>query len=233
MKSNTAPLSPRIKQAASCLAIAGMLAVSATAQVQTDNFDNNPTLTGWATSVSANYPASLTFVPDAFGGKALRLFATNSAFASTPDLQNTARAILWMTNRYYTNNFYIAVDLVDWNSSPDRTTNDSVIGLVAHATNVVRDPSVPVGRPDGVILASATKPMAATLPTMAPADSSRCMPFPTVEHPGRSVGEPKGITPSIPVTNTGWCSRVPTSLIRTVLPPPTSFITDESTTLKI
>ncbi|MSU58910.1 MAG: hypothetical protein EXS35_12215 [Pedosphaera sp.] len=134
------------------LAVAGF-ALTQTAPAQTDNF-NSGTLTGWQTSVSSNYPGSITFVPDAFGGSAVRLKATTSAVTNTPALQNTARVMLLNTNQYYTNNFYIAVDLVDWNSSPDRSTNDSVIGLIAHATNVVLDANVPVGRPDGVIFAS-------------------------------------------------------------------------------
>jgi len=130
------------------------LTVSAPAQnpLQTDNFDTGA-LTGWATSVCSNYPADLTFVTDVFGGKALRIAATNSALTDAA-LQNTSRAMIWMTNQFYTNNFYIAVDLVDWNPSSNTSTNEAVIGLIAHATNVVQDPSVPLGRPDGVILAS-------------------------------------------------------------------------------
>ena len=84
------------------------LTVSAPAQnpLQTDNFDTGA-LTGWATSVCSNYPADLTFVTDVFGGKALRIAATNSALTDAA-LQNTSRAMIWMTNQFYTNNFYIA-----------------------------------------------------------------------------------------------------------------------------
>ena len=127
------------------LSLLGLGTTFAQNNLETDNFDNNPTLTGWATSACPDYPASFTFVTDMYGGKALRMTATDvsarmyaNATTNLYPLQDTARVILWMTNQTYSTNFYVAVDLVDWNSSPDRSTDDPVIGLIAHGTNVVR-----------------------------------------------------------------------------------------------
>ena len=56
----------------------GLLAVAVTAQAQTDNFNSGSLGTGWATSVSSNYPGIISFPTDAFGGKAIRMAATNT-----------------------------------------------------------------------------------------------------------------------------------------------------------
>ena len=119
---------------------------------QTDNFDSGSLGPNWATSISANYPATITFPADAFGGKAIRLEATQPSQVDSVDEDNdTPRVMAWRTDRMYTN-FYVAVDILSWNSSINRDTNSTLITLMARMTNVVRDPTVPFGRPDAMAL---------------------------------------------------------------------------------
>ena len=152
MKCNTAPLWLRIQQSASYLAVGGLLAVAVTAKAQTDNFNSGALGAGWATSVSANYPGSIMFPNDPFGGKAIRMVATLPSQVDLVDEDNdTARVMAWRTDRLYTN-YYVAVDILAWNTSIDRNTNGPLIMLLARMTNVVRDPIVPVGRPDCMML---------------------------------------------------------------------------------
>ena len=145
MKYNTAPLWLRIQQSGACLAIAGVLAVAARTQAQTDNFNSGSLGTGWATSLSANYPGTISYPTDVFGGKAIRMVATTLTHADADN--DSPRILAWRTDRLYTN-FYVAVDVVAWNTSIDRNTNGPLIALLARMTNVVRNPSFPVGRPD-------------------------------------------------------------------------------------
>jgi hypothetical protein len=155
MKSKYVPLWLRIQQAASCLAVGGVLAVASTSQAQTDDFNSGALGPGWATSISANFPGDITFPSDPFGGKAIRLVATNCTLTPPPPPQDdsayTPRVLAWRTDRLYTN-FYVAVDVLGWNTSIDRNTNGPLIALMARTTNVLRDPSVPVGQPDCMIL---------------------------------------------------------------------------------
>jgi hypothetical protein len=122
------------------------------AQAQTDNFDSGALVPNWATSISANYPGFITFPADPFGGKAIRLVSTNCTLLnpSSGD-QDSARVIMWRTDRLYTN-FYVAVDLLSWNTSIDRDTNGPMVCLFGRMINVLRNPSIPVGRPDTMVL---------------------------------------------------------------------------------
>jgi hypothetical protein len=56
----------------------------------------------------------------------------------------------WRTDRLYTN-FYVAIDILGWDTSIGRNTNAPLLALMARATNVLRDPSIPVGQPDCMI----------------------------------------------------------------------------------
>ncbi len=164
-------------------AIAATFLAAAHLSAQTDGFNYTapPLAAGWATSISANYPGLLTSPTDRFGGQALRMQTTNqiptpAALTNAPagtDTQNTPRIFAWRTDRTYTN-FYIAVDLVAWdtgtgkitnstyfdpaNVNSDHTgmTNQAYIGLIAWATNdagsLGYNPAVPVGRPNGLCL---------------------------------------------------------------------------------
>jgi len=128
------------------------LAFAVTSRGQVDNFNSYSGSSlgpNWATSVSANYPGDISFPSDPFGGKAVRMSATTPTHADSDN--DSPRVIAWRTDRMYTN-FYVAVDVLSWNTSIDRNTNGPLIGLVARLTNVVRDASFPVGRPDGMIL---------------------------------------------------------------------------------
>lgn len=142
-------------------ALAATFLATAQLSAQTDNFNYTapPLAAGWTTTISANYPGKLSSPTDRFGGQALRMETTNQVPVPFPlmfgtPLQNTPRIIAWRNDRTYTN-FYIAVDLLDWNKSYNTATNATYLGLIAHATNntasVGYDPGVPVGRPDGLI----------------------------------------------------------------------------------
>ena len=143
-------LTSHLRLAALAVAALTGLAVCPPAWAQTDNFNSGALGPNWATSISANYPGDITFPTDPFGGKAIRLAATTGIVPPLDD-QDSPRVILWRTDRRYTN-FYVAVDVLDWNTSIDRDTNSSLICLMARLTNVVQDPNVPVGRPDAMVL---------------------------------------------------------------------------------
>jgi hypothetical protein len=155
MNSSTSPLWFKLQQVASCVAAGALLTVAATSQAQTDNFNSGTLGPNWATSISANFPGTISFPSDPFGGKAIRLVATNCTLTPPPYPQDesayTARVLAWRTDRLYTN-FYVAVDILGWDTSIESDTNAPLIGLMARAVNVVRDPSVPVGWPDCMIL---------------------------------------------------------------------------------
>jgi hypothetical protein len=160
MKPNTAPRKIRLHRHTASLALTALLAIAATAQAQSDNF-NNGTLTGWATSSSSNFPSTFSFVPDVYGGTALRLVATTAPIQTNGGLGTTPRAMVWETNVAYSSNFFVAADLVGWNTSTDISTNDPVIGLMARVvpystfySGYYADPNIPVGQPDAVIFAT-------------------------------------------------------------------------------
>src|ERR1035437_7727033 len=160
MKPTTAPRKIRLLRHTASLALTTLLAIAATAQAQSDNF-NSGMLTGWATSSSSNFPVTLSFVPDVQGGTALRMVATTSPIQTNGGLATTPRAMAWVTNVAYSSNFFVAADLVGWNSSTDPSTNDPVIGLMARVvpqstlfSGYYANPSIPVGQPDAVIFAT-------------------------------------------------------------------------------
>ena len=144
-------------------AVAALLAMAAAARAQTDSFNGGGFPVGWATCQSSNYPGTYQLVSDGYGGSALRMACTASGFTNPPInlFEYDPRAVAWMTNQFYTNTFYIAVDLLSWNASPDRATNDAVFGiaerLVPYSTLLgggYADPNVPVGQPDMVIFST-------------------------------------------------------------------------------
>jgi hypothetical protein len=117
------------------LAAAVAVCLTPAGQAQTDNFDNGSDA-AWQKSTTATYPANFTFVPDMFGGKAYRLQALNPTDSATAGAQNTARAVAVLTDTNYTT-FYVSADLVAWNTNNTYdATNDSVIGIIARASNV-------------------------------------------------------------------------------------------------
>lgn len=166
MKSNNLPLSfqapiaiarsltatRRFRLAAAAVAIMSGLATGTPAWAQTDDFNSGALGPNWATSLSPNYLGEITFPADPFGGKGIRMVATLPSQVDYVDEDNdTPRVLAWRTDRLYTN-FYVAVDILGWDTSINRSTNGPLIGLIARATNVVRDATVPVGRPDCMVL---------------------------------------------------------------------------------
>src|ERR1017187_4334630 len=158
MKPTTAPRKIRLHRHTASLTLTALLAIAATAQAQSDNF-NSGTLTGWTTSSSSNFPSTFSFVPDVYGGTALRMVATTSPIQTNGGLGTTPRVMAWVTNVAYSSNFFVAADLVGWNTSTDPSTNDPVIGLMARVVpqstffgGYYGNANIPVGQPDAVIL---------------------------------------------------------------------------------
>jgi hypothetical protein len=115
--------------------VAAFLILTAAARAQTDNFDGGPDA-AWQKSDTATYPGTFSFVSDVFGGKAYRLQGFTPTTSGTPGLQTTARAVAVRTDQSYSSSFYVAADLVAWNTSVYDPTNEAVIGLIARASNV-------------------------------------------------------------------------------------------------
>lgn len=111
-----------------------ILALAANLRAQVDNF-NSGSDTAWQKSVTPGYPATFSFVPDGFGGQAYRLQAETPLDYATAGQVNDARAIAVLTNQTYTT-FYVAADLVGWDTRAYDATNDAVIGLIARASNL-------------------------------------------------------------------------------------------------
>ena len=120
-----------------CLLIATsiLLCLASMAGAQSYNFDNNSDA-GWQNSGTATYPATFTLVPDGAGGKAYRLQASSPSSSGEVGQVNMARAIAVRTEQTYTTSFYVAADLVGWDTNTYSATNDAVIGLIARASNV-------------------------------------------------------------------------------------------------
>jgi len=122
------------------MALAGLLAFSATLPAQYDDFDSG-TDTGWLKSTA--HPKTITFPPDALGGYAYRLQGTPMTSGS----DTNSRVYCYMANRLYTN-FYAAVDVVAWNTNQDC---EQVLGIIARASsneytfNYSFDPDAPCG----------------------------------------------------------------------------------------
>ena len=115
-------------------AFAALLAMASTAWAQTDDFDSGSDA-AWQRSTTADYPATFSFVTDVFGGKAYRLQAFTPTTSGTAGAQNTARAVAVRTDISY-DTFYVAADLVSWNTNTYDQTNEAVIGLIARASSV-------------------------------------------------------------------------------------------------
>lgn len=114
--------------------LAALLTVATTVRAQTDNFDSSSDA-AWQKSTTADYPSTFTFVTDVFGGKAYRLQAFTPATSGNGGAQNTARAVAVRTDVTY-DTFYVAADLVAWNTNTYDKTNEAVIGLIARASSV-------------------------------------------------------------------------------------------------
>jgi len=137
-------------------AVLAAIAVSNPAGAQTDDFNSGTLGPNWATSLCSNFPGTITFPADRFGGKAIRMVANYSSLVTGDPIaddtaQNNPRVIAWRTDRLYTN-FYVAIDVLGWNTSIERETNRPLVSLVARVRNLVRDPNVPVGRPDCMVM---------------------------------------------------------------------------------
>ena len=142
MKSNTpaldlTPFPPSLSiVVARCATLLASLALTCATHAQIiDNFDSGSDA-AWQESVTADYPATFDFVPDVFGGKAYRLQAGVPANYASGGYVNMARAVAVRPDQVYSNTFYVAADLVDWDRRPYDPTNEAVIGLIARASNV-------------------------------------------------------------------------------------------------
>jgi hypothetical protein len=142
MKSNTTPrkITPLLTSlsvvVATTTALFTLLASAPVAHAQiTDNFDSGSDA-AWQKSATADYPATFSFVPDVYGGKAYRLEAGVPANYASGGYVELARAVAVRTDQTYSNTFYVAADLVDWDHRVYDPTNEAVVGLVARASNV-------------------------------------------------------------------------------------------------
>jgi hypothetical protein len=122
------PCMPRGLVVALALLISGVT-LTHRVHAQSDNFDTG-TDAGWSKITNPNYPATYSFPTDVFGGKAYRLQA--AAPPGTLGGANTARAVVYRSDRLYTN-FYVAADIVGWDSN---FANGQVFGLLARATGI-------------------------------------------------------------------------------------------------
>ena len=121
---------------ASFVTLSAVFALTANLRAQVDNF-NSGSDAAWQKSTTAGYPATFSFVPDGFGGQAYRLQAETPVDYATAGQVNDARAIAVRTNQTYTS-FYVAADLVGWDTRTYDATNNAVIGLIARASNITK-----------------------------------------------------------------------------------------------
>jgi hypothetical protein len=118
------------------MALLALLAFAPVARSQIiDNFDSGSDA-AWQKSATADYPATFSFVPDVFGGKAYRLQAGVPANYESGGFVYVARALAVRTDQAYSSTFYVAADLVDWDHGVYDPTNEAVVGLVARASSV-------------------------------------------------------------------------------------------------
>lgn len=117
------------------LALVASAALAPCARAQSDDFDSGSDVS-WQKSTTVDYPSVFTFVTDSFGGKAYRLEAMTPPNYATVGQVNMARAVAVRTEQTYSNTFYVAADLVDWDHRAYDLTNDAVVGLIARASNV-------------------------------------------------------------------------------------------------
>jgi hypothetical protein len=123
------------KAAACATTLAALLALATTVQAQTiDNFDSGgfDPAAGWATFNNTVYPTTYTFPTDAFGGHALRMQGGVPSNAGDNGF-GTARAAAICTNQSYSD-FYVAADLVNWDTNFWHQTNYTFVGLAARVT---------------------------------------------------------------------------------------------------
>ena len=116
-------------------ALAALLAIATTARAQTDNFDSSSDA-AWQKSTTANYPATFSFCDGRLWRQGLspaRVHPHEHLGLAGP--QNTARAVAVRTDVTY-DTFYVAADLVAWNTNTYDQTNEAVIGLIARASSV-------------------------------------------------------------------------------------------------
>jgi len=112
-----------------------VLSAAVSLQAQTiDNFDSGDD-SAWQKSTTTNYPATFTLVSDVYGGNAYRLQASTPGTSAEGGQVNMARAVAVLTNQSYST-FYVAADLVSWNTNVYDTTNEAVVGLIARASSV-------------------------------------------------------------------------------------------------
>jgi hypothetical protein len=125
------------KTAMCATTLAALLALATAVQAQTDSFDSSggslDPAAGWGLLTSPNFPTTYTFPADAFGGHAFRMQGGvpvgRDPLVKT-DGQATARAAAVCTNTSY-GDFYVAADLVSWDTNLYRSTNYSFVGLAA------------------------------------------------------------------------------------------------------
>ena len=87
--------------------IIALVAIAVPARAQTDNFDNGSDA-AWQKSATADYPATFTFVPDVFGGKAYNCITAHTSSLFESDATNWAEYTefdgwhpTWTTNTAY------------------------------------------------------------------------------------------------------------------------------------
>jgi hypothetical protein len=136
--SDLAPLARLSRRLGIGVALAGMLAFSSAVQAQQYYDFDSGTATGWLTSTG--HPNTITFPSDVLGGYAYHLQGTPKTSGS----DTNARVFAYFTNRMYTN-FYVAVDVVSWNTNQDCS---QVIGICARA-NALALLGNPTFLPDG------------------------------------------------------------------------------------
>ena len=125
------------KAAACATTLAALLALTTSARAQTDNFNSGggslDPAAGWALINSLNFPTTYSFPADTMGGYALRMQGLVPLAPGGVKGLGTARAAAVCTNQVYSD-FYVAADLLNWETNFYKSTNYTFLGLAARIT---------------------------------------------------------------------------------------------------
>jgi hypothetical protein len=134
------------KAAACATTLAALLAFTSNVRGQTDNFNSGglDPAAGWALLTSPNFPTTYSFPADAYGGSAFRMQGLVPLAPGGVNGLGTARAAAVCTNQVYSD-FYVAADLVNWETNFYKSTNYTFLGLAARVSTNIDNLSSGVG----------------------------------------------------------------------------------------
>ncbi len=127
------------KTAAGVSTLAALLALAGTARAQSpeyDDFDSGILSASWSTITNPNYPNTITFARDIWGGNNIRMQGAVPGNCGNGDGWSTARCMAMNTDNVYTN-FYVSADLVGWSTNANSNTNYEFAGVFARCTGSV------------------------------------------------------------------------------------------------